>query len=192
MTNDEILSLFRQSEALLDGHFILTSGAHSSQYFQCAKVLQHPNYAQILCGELARRFSGQKIHVVVAPAVGGIIVGHEVARSLNARCLFAEREGNRMSLRRGFELRRDENVLVVEDVVTTGGSVKEVLALVTSSNANVVGIGYLVDRSGGRVDFGFPQSVLLQMDVVTYDPASCPLCQSGKLPAVKPGSRNLL
>ncbi len=191
MNDDEILSLFRQTQALLEGHFVLTSGAHSSQYFQCAKVLQYPNYAHLLCGELARRFSGGKIHAVVAPAVGGIVVGHEVARSLNARCLFAERENGKMTLRRGFELRRDENVLVVEDVVTTGGSVKEVIKLVQSSNANIMGVGYLVDRSGGRVEFGFLQEALLRMEVMSYDPANCPLCQAGKLPAIKPGSRNL-
>ncbi len=191
MNEPEILDLFRKSGALLEGHFILTSGAHSPQYFQCAKVLQYPNYAQLLCGELARRFTGTKIHVVVAPAVGGIIVGHEMARSLNARCVFAEREGGHMTLRRGFEIRRDENVLVVEDVVTTGGSVREVIDLVRAADANVIGVGYLVDRSGGRVDFGFPKATLLQMDVVKYDPGSCPLCRDGKLPAVKPGSRNL-
>jgi orotate phosphoribosyltransferase len=123
--------------------------------------------------------------------VGGIIVGHEVARSLNARCVFAEREGEHMTLRRGFEIRRDENVLVVEDVVTTGGSVREVIDLVRAADANVIGVGYLVDRSGGQVDFGFPKATLLQMDVVKYDPGSCPLCRDGKLPAVKPGSRNL-
>lgn len=191
MKESEILDLFRQSGALLEGHFILTSGAHSPQYFQCAKVLQYPNYAQLLCGELARRFAGAKIHVVVAPAVGGIVVGHEVARSLNARCVFAEREGGKMSLRRGFEIRRDENVLVVEDVVTTGGSVKEVIDLVRAADANVIGVGYLVDRSGGRVGFGFPQASLLKMDVVTHDAGSCPLCRDGKIPAVKPGSRSL-
>lgn len=191
MNESEILNLFRKSGALLEGHFILTSGAHSPHYFQCAKVLQYPNYAQLLCGELARRFAGTKIHAVVAPAVGGIIVGHEVARSLNARCIFAEREGGRMTLRRGFEIRRDDNVLVVEDVVTTGGSVREVIDLVRTADANVIGVGYLVDRSGGQVDFGFPKATLLQMDVVKYDPGSCPLCRDGKLPAVKPGSRNL-
>lgn len=191
MDSKEALDVFRKSGALLEGHFILTSGAHSSNYFQCAKVLQHPNWAQILCAEIAMHFKDYKIHAVAAPAVGGIIVAHEVARTLNARCVFSERESGVMSFRRGFEIKRDENVLVVEDVVTTGGSLKEVIQLCRNANANVVGVGFLVDRSNGKVEFGVPKYSLVSVDVVKYDPQECPLCKEGTLPAVKPGSRAL-
>lgn len=191
MDSNEVLDIFRQSGALLEGHFILTSGAHSPNYFQCAKVLQHPNWAQILCGEIAMFFKDHKIHAVAAPAIGGIIVGHEVARTLNARCVFSERENGVMSFRRGFEIKRDENVLVVEDVVTTGGSLKEVVRLCRDANANVIGVGFLVDRSNGTVEFGVPKYSLVSVDVVKYEPHQCPLCKEGKLPAVKPGSRIL-
>lgn len=191
MKSEEMLALFRETRALLEGHFILTSGWHSPQYFQCARVLQYPNYAQLMCGELAKPFVGKGIDVVIAPAVGGILVGHEMARILNARCVFAERENGEMTLRRGFELRRDENVLVVEDVVTTGGSVKEVIRIAEQASANIMGIAYLVDRSGGKTDFGYPHVSLIQLDVVKYEPSTCPLCREGKIPAVKPGSRTL-
>ena len=191
MTPEEVLELFKQSGALLDGHFILTSGAHSPNYFQCAKVLQHPNWAQLLCSDIGLHFSQLKIHAVAAPAVGGIIVAHEVARTLNARCIFAERDSGAMRFRRGFEVRRDENVLVVEDVVTTGGSLKEVIRLCRDADANVVGVGYLVDRSHGAAEFGVPKFSLLSVDVVQYQPDQCPLCREGRLPAVKPGSRTL-
>ncbi|MCB0833333.1 MAG: orotate phosphoribosyltransferase [Bacteroidetes bacterium] len=189
MLKDDVLDIFRQSGALLEGHFILTSGAHSPNYFQCAKVLQYPNYAQLLCGEIALHFKDHRIHVVAAPAVGGILVAHEVARTLNARCIFAERENGEMAFRRGFDIKRDENVLVVEDVVTTGGSLKEVIKLCRSANGNVVGVGFLVDRSGGSIDFGVPYYSLVQVDVVKHEPEKCPLCKEGKISAVKPGSR---
>jgi orotate phosphoribosyltransferase len=191
MKPEEVLEIFKQSGALLEGHFILTSGAHSSNYFQCAKVLQHPNWAQLLCSEIGLHFAKYKIHAVAAPAVGGIIVAHEVARTLNARCIFAERENGQMRFRRGFEIHRDENVLVVEDVVTTGGSLKEVIALCRASDANVIGVGYLVDRSQGTSEFGVPQFSLLSVDAVKYSPDQCPLCREGRLPAIKPGSRTL-
>ncbi len=191
MTQQEVLDIFRQSEALLEGHFILTSGAHSPNYFQCAKVLQHPNWAQILCSEIALHFKNKKIHAVAAPAVGGILVAHEVARTLNARCIFSERENGVMRFRRGFEIHRDENILVVEDVVTTGGSLKEVIQLCRQADANVIGVGYIVDRSGNTAEFGVPKFALVNVDVVKYDPENCPLCKEGKLPAIKPGSRSI-
>lgn len=191
LKTDEVLDLFKRSGALLEGHFVLTSGAHSPNYFQCARVLQHPNWAQLLCSEIALFFNEYRIHVVAAPAVGGIIVGHEVARTLNARCVFAEREDGVMTFRRGFEIQPDENVLVVEDVVTTGGSLGEVVQLCRRSQANVIGVGFLVDRSGGSVRFDVPHFSLMAVDVRTYDPPDCPLCREGRLPAVKPGSRSL-
>ena len=191
MTTSDILDLFRSSGALLNGHFILTSGAHSSSYFQCAKVLQYPEYAKKLCGLIADQYKNKNITTVAAPAVGGILVAHEVAASLNCRCIFSERENGEMSFRRGFELTPGERVLVVEDVVTTGGSLREVVELCRRADAEVMGVGFIVDRSNGKVSFGVPHISLLALDVQKYSPDNCPLCKEGKLPAIKPGSRGL-
>ncbi len=188
MNSAEILSIFRQSEALLDGHFQLTSGLHSPQYFQCAKVLQHPCHTEKLCAVIASHFKGSDVGVVIAPALGGIVVGQEVGRQLGVRTLFAERKDGAMQLRRGFVIHPDERVLVCEDVVTTGGSVSEVIKIVQALGGKVAGVGFIVDRSGGIVSFGVPQFSLLQMDVVTYEPQKCPLCKQS-IPVVKPGSR---
>lgn len=192
MTRDQVLSVFKDSGALLDGHFQLTSGLHSAQYFQCAKVLQYPHYAEQLCGEIARAFRPRPPEVVVAPALGGIVVGQEVGRQLGARTMFTERKDGVMQLRRGFEIHSDESVLVCEDVVTTGGSVNEVIEIVRRLGGTVVGVGYIVDRSDGAVQFdiadGGKQFALLHMNVVAYDPVACPLCGKG-LPITKPGSR---
>jgi orotate phosphoribosyltransferase len=188
----QALSLFKQSGALLEGHFQLTSGLHSNQYFQCAKVLQYPEHMTLLCEDIAARFRGKAIDVVIAPAMGGIVVGQEVGRLLNARTLFTERKDNEMQLRRGFEIKSGERVLVCEDVVTTGGSVDEVITIVLDRGGVVVGVGYIVDRSGGRVKFpvsdGGEQHAVLHMDVVAYQPAECPMCKQGSR-AEKPGSR---
>jgi len=190
--SEKVLSAFRESGALLEGHFRLTSGLHSNQYFQCAKVLQYPRFCELLCGDIASQFHAGGIDAVVAPALGGIVVGQEVGRQLNVRTLFAERGEGVMQLRRGFEIRQGERVLVCEDVVTTGGSVGEVIAIVNRSGGRVAGVGYIVDRSGGMVRFpveaGGVQYPVLTMQVVTYPPDQCPLCQQG-LPVVKPGSR---
>lgn len=184
--------MFRESGALLEGHFRLTSGLHSNQYFQCAKVLQFPRLCDILCGDIASQFRSAGVAVVIAPALGGIVVGQEVGRQLNVRTLFAERSEGAMQLRRGFEITPGERVLVCEDVVTTGGSVGEVIEIVKKSGGHVAGVGYIVDRSGGAVRFpveaGGVQYPVLTMKVVTYQPDRCPLCQQG-LPLVKPGSR---
>jgi orotate phosphoribosyltransferase len=187
MTRDEILTLFKESRALLEGHFQLTSGLHSASYFQCAKVLQYPANASLLCGLIADAFRTQRVDAVIAPALGGIVVGQEVGRQLNIRTMFAERKEGTMQLRRGFEIAPGERILVCEDVVTTGGSVDEVIAIVTRSDGHVVGVGAVVDRSGGKVTFPafFPA---LRMEVVTYQPDACPLCRQG-LPVEKPGSR---
>ena len=192
MDRQQVLSIFKESGALLDGHFQLTSGLHSNQYFQCAKVLQYPKQATALCADIASRFSGSSVDVVIAPAMGGIVVGQEVGRLLGARTMFTERKEGVMQLRRGFEIREGERVLVCEDVVTTGGSVFEVIKVVNGFGGAVVGVGFIVDRSGGRVKFemekvGMQHSVL-QMDVVTYKPETCPLCKQG-LAVEKPGSR---
>jgi orotate phosphoribosyltransferase len=192
MDRQQVLSIFKESGALLEGHFQLTSGLHSNQYFQCAKVLQYPKHATALCADVASRFTGSAVDVVIAPAMGGIVVGQEVGRLLNARTMFTERKEGVMQLRRGFEIRSGERVLVCEDVVTTGGSVVEVIEIVKELGGNPVGVGYIVDRSGGKVQFdlgeGGMQHSVLQMDVVTYKPDICPLCKQG-MPIEKPGSR---
>ena len=183
----EILAIFKSSEALLEGHFQLTSGKHSPHYFQCAKVLQYPAHAETLCRMIADRFRPQKVDVVIAPALGGIIVGQEVGRQLQARTIFAERKEAALELRRGFAVRPGERVLVCEDVVTTGGSVEEVLRIVRANGGEVVGVGAIVDRSGGRS--GLPNLfAAMTMEVVLFNPEECPLCRRG-VPVEKPGSK---
>lgn len=188
MTEDNVKEIFSMTEAMLTGHFKLTSGRHSDKYFQCAKVLQHPQYCEMLCRELAAKFEGQSIQAVIGPAMGGILVAHEVAKALGVRSIFAERENGAMTLRRGFEIGEGEKFLVVEDVITTGGSVKEVIEVVRRAGGVVVGAGVLVDRSGGAAKFDVPTASLLQVPAVSYTPEECPLCQQG-LPFLKPGSR---
>jgi len=190
MTENEILQIFRDHGALLEGHFILSSGLHSDRYIQCALVLQYPRVAERLCTELAAKLRHLGATTVAAPALGGVIVAHEVARALGVRALFAERQEGAMTLRRGFGLNAGEPTLVVEDVITTGGSTRETMAAVEQAGGKVVGVGALVDRSGGTVDFGFPKAALVTFAVQNYSPADCPLCMSG-LPAIKPGSRLL-
>lgn len=190
LSRQEIRAIFEKTGALLTGHFLLSSGRHSDRYFQCALVLQHPSYAELLCRELVRRLDVGRVEAVVGPALGGIIVSYEVARALGVRSLFAERENGRMTLRRGFALSPGERVLVVEDVVTTGGSVREVLEAVRQSGAEAAGVAALVDRSNGSVDFGLPFYSLLTLPAASYLPQECPLCRRGE-PLVKPGSRPL-
>lgn len=187
-SDQQLLSIFQETGALLEGHFQLTSGLHSPRYLQCALVLQYPQHAEMVGRSLAAHFSNERIDTVVAPAIGGIVVGYETARAAGARTLFAEREGGSMTLRRGFSISPGERVLVVEDVVTTGGSTRETIEAVRRAGGEVVGAGSMVDRSGGAVDLGLRRVALLTLDVPAYDPASCPLCQAGT-PAIKPGSR---
>ncbi len=189
LTRDEIMQVFKDTGALLQGHFLLTSGKHSAQYMQCAQVLQYPEKAAALGKELGAKFEGSDIDTVIAPAVGGIIVAHEVGRALDVKAIFTERLNGEMTLRRGFGLSPGEKVLVVEDVITTGGSVKEVIRVVKEAGAIPVGVGVLVDRSGGMADFeGLPIHSLIQMNIEVFEPETCPLCAQG-LPAEKPGSR---
>jgi len=169
MTREEIIKMFEETGAILSGHFLLTSGRHSDRYIQCALVLQYPSYTENLCRELAARYRGEKVSAVIGPATGGIIVAYEVARALGVRALFAEREGGRMALRRGFTVSAGEKVLVVEDVVTTGGSILEVIDLVKGRGGTVIGAGLLVDRSGGKVNLGVRKEALLTLDVATYE-----------------------
>jgi orotate phosphoribosyltransferase len=184
----DVLDLFRRHEALLEGHFILSSGLHSDRYIQCALVLQHPLVAERLGSELAWKLSDARASVVVAPALGGILVAHEVGRALGLRALFTERVDGRMVLRRGFQLVPGEATLVVEDVITTGGSTRETIAAVEEAGGKVVAAGALVDRSGGAADLGLPRAALITVSVQNYEPTECPLCAAG-VPAMKPGSR---
>jgi orotate phosphoribosyltransferase len=185
---DSLLLLFRQSGALLEGHFRLSSGLHSCGYLQCALVLQDAANAATLGSELAARVRELAPAVVLSPALGGVIVGHEVARALGVRAIFAERQDGRLTLRRGFRLAPGERVLVVEDVVTTGLSTRETMEVARAAGADVVGAASLVDRSGGAARLGVPFATLLAVDLPTWDPATCPLCARG-LEVVKPGSR---
>jgi orotate phosphoribosyltransferase len=190
MKNEEVLDIFKRTGALLEGHFILTSGYHSPHYFQCAKVLQYPEYNTMFASRIADEFRNSDVTLVISPAVGGIVFGTEVGRELGCRNIFAERENGKMALRRGFEIHPDENVLVVEDVVTTGGSVHEVIELVKDSGAKLAGVGFIVDRSNGTVDFGTKQFSLVKMDVIKYAESELPE-ELSAIPVTKPGSRYL-
>jgi orotate phosphoribosyltransferase len=187
-TRDELLDLFRQSGALLEGHFRLSSGLHSSGYLQCALVLQDPIRAGRLGEAIASRVRPLRPNVVLSPALGGVIIGHEVARALGVRALFAERQEGVLVLRRGFTIGESDRVLIVEDVLTTGGSTKETMRVATEAGGHVVGAASIVDRSGGSARFDVPFDALLEVDLPTYQPDACPLCGQG-VPVVKPGSR---
>lgn len=192
MNQDEILQLFRERGALLNGHFKLTSGLHSDSYLQCALLLQYGCDADRLGAELARKFKDpsreKPITAVVSPALGGIVLGYVIARPLGARALFAERVDGQFALRRGFALVPGEDILIAEDVLTTGSSVRELMALVEQAGAHVVGIAALADRSESQLQFPVPKEALLRLPLVTYPPDHCPLCEQGA-PLVKPGSR---
>jgi len=189
MDRETLLDVFRRSGALLEGHFRLSSGLHSPGYLQCALVLQHPEHAATLGTAIGGRVRALRPATVLSPALGGIVIGHEVARALGARAIFAEREDGVLTLRRGFRLTEAERVLVVEDVVTTGGSTRETIQVARAAGAQVVGAASIVDRStGGRAALDVPLFSLLEISLPTYDPGSCPLCASG-VPVTKPGSR---
>ena len=188
---ETVLDVFRRVGALLDGHFRLTSGLHSSGYLQCALVLQHPREAEALGEAIANQVRMQDVEAVLSPALGGIVIGHEVARALGVRALFAERQDGGLTLRRGFSFAPGERVLVVEDVVTTGGSTRETIEVARAAGATVVGAASIIDRSGGAVNsqpLDVPYTALAPISVPTYAPESCPLCAAGQ-PVVKPGSR---
>jgi orotate phosphoribosyltransferase len=189
MRAEEVIERFRRTGALLEGHFVLTSGLHSSVYLQCALVLQHPPEAAAFARALADGFAGRGIQTVVAPAIGGIVIGYETARALGARSLWTERDAaGAMALRRGFGVRAGESVLVVEDVITTGGSTRETIKVMRAAGASVVGAASIIDRSGGRVDVGVPRIALATLDVPALAPTACPACLRGET-ATKPGSR---
>ncbi len=188
---DNVMQLFEESGAVLKGHFILTSGLHSDTYMQCAKLFENAEIAQQLCAMAADKVKKYDADVIVSPAVGAIIFGYELGKQLGLPNMFAEREkdGN-FALRRGFELKKGSRVIVAENVVTTGGSVQEVIDLIGKLGSTVVAVVEVVDRSGGKVDFGVPNESLLQIDVKTYQPEQCPMCKQGTA-AVKPGSKGL-
>jgi orotate phosphoribosyltransferase len=188
VTTDELLDLFRRSGALLEGHFRLSSGLHSAGYLQCALVLAHPQHAETLGRGIADRTRELRPTVVLSPALGGVVIGHEVGRALGVRALFAERQDGELTLRRGFVLSETDRVLVVEDVLTTGGSTRETMQVATAVGGRVVGVAAIVDRSGGTAKFDVPFASLLNVDLATYEPDRCPMCARG-LPVTKPGSR---
>ena len=190
---EETLDIFNRTGAYLRGHFRLTSGMHSPEYLQCALVLQNPSYAEYLGRYLAERLQevapGATARLVAAPAMGGLIIGHEVARALGTRFIFTERDASgKMTLRRGFEVQPGENAVVIEDVVTTGGSTREVIEILRRAGANVIAAGSIIDRSGGAADLGVPRVALATLQVTAYEESDCPLCREG-VPVVKPGSR---
>lgn len=185
---DSVLDRFRRVGALLEGHFRLTSGLHSTGYLQCALVLQYPAEAEACGTEIADRVRDLGAQVVLSPALGGIVIGQEVARALSVRAIFAERQDGTLTLRRGFALSPGEKVLVVEDVVTTGGSTRETIDVARATGAHVIGAASIIDRSGGQQNLDVPYHALATISLPTYQPESCPLCAAGQ-PVVKPGSR---
>ena len=188
MTEKEVLEIFHTNNALLAGHFKLSSGLHSQNYLQCALVLQHPDIAEKLAKAIAKKFSKEKINVVIGPALGGITLAYEVARAIGVRGIFTERQDGKMVLRRGFAIKSGERALVVEDVITTGGSTKEVIEVVKNSGGIVVGVASIIDRSSGPVDFGARFEALARINIKTYKEEGCPLCKD-HIPVTKPGSR---
>ncbi len=188
MKKEEIMQCLEEFGVLQEGHFLLSSGLHSDKYLQCAQVLQYPEQAEKLGAALAQKFSDQKIDLVVGPALGGVVLAHEVARSIGCRGIFAERKDGRMQLRRGFSIEPGSRVLIVEDVVTTGKSALEVVEVVKNESAEIVGLGSIVDRSPKDINMPVPFQALLRVEVEIYSPGECPLCEQG-LSLVKPGSR---
>lgn len=201
MTDKNVLRLFEERGALLTGHFKLSSGLHSGKYLQCALILQYPDIAEKLSRALAGKFSNQKINVVVGPALGGVTLAYEVARAIGVRGLFTERQdgppasteascsrAGKMVLRRGFSIDKGEKVLVVEDVVTTGGSTKDLIDVVRSLSGEVIGVGSIIDRSLSPIDFGVPFESLAKINIETFEEKNCPLCRKN-IPITKPGSR---
>ena len=188
LSRDQILQHFRDTAALLEGHFILSSGLHSPTYLQCALALQYPADAARFGRAIAEQFDGQGIETVASPAIGGLVIGYAVTEALNVRFLWTERQQGEMTLRRGFKLKQGERILVVEDVITTGGSTRECIAALEANGGKPVAAASIIDRSGGTADVGVPRLSLAELGVPAYDPNDCPLCAGGT-PAVKPGSR---
>ena len=191
LSKNEILNILTGAGVLQEGHFLLTSGRHSAKYLQCARIFQDAKYAVPLCGNLAEQFKADGVELVVGPAVGAVQMAYEVSRQLGVPNFFFERQEGKMTLRRGFEIKPGTRVLVVEDVVTTGGTVVEVVNEVKVAGGIVAGVGIVVDRTGGKVDFGCPLKSVVSMEVESYEPDNCPLCEAGMGEAVKLGSRKI-
>jgi orotate phosphoribosyltransferase len=181
--------IFKEIEVLQEGHFLYTSGRHGSTYMQCARVLEYPNYTVELSTYLADAFKDDKIDLVIGPAMGGIIFAYEIARQLGVKNLFTEREDGKMTLRRGYQIPKGARVLVAEDVITTGGSVREVIDIVKEQGGQLAGVAILVDRTNGKIDFGCKMKSVYSAEIVSYDPQDCPICKEENIPLVKPGSR---
>ncbi len=190
MTQEQILKHFRETSALLEGHFILSSGLHSPKYLQCALALQNPVDAAKFGNAIAENFNGEQFDSVASPAIGGLIIGFAVARALNVRFIWTEREKGAMTLRRGFSVSETERILVVEDVITTGGSTRECIEALETRGAKVSGAASIIDRSNGAADVGVPRIALASLDVPSYKVEDCPMCERGEIP-IKPGSRTV-
>ncbi|MFU0833435.1 MAG: Orotate phosphoribosyltransferase [Oscillospiraceae bacterium] len=190
MTQERAFEIFKDAGVLLEGHFLLTSGRHSNRYLQCAKIFRNTKYSEELCAALAEKYQNDNIEIVIGPAMGAVQMAYEVSRALECENFFTERgQDGKMALRRGFAVKPGQRVLVVEDVVTTGGSVREVIELVKQSGGIVVGVGSIVDRTGGKIDFGVPYQAVVSMEVESWEPQDCPLCKAGAPAPEKPGSR---
>ena len=189
MSQNRAEEILTQCGALLNGHFLLTSGRHAERYMQCAKVQQYPKNLETIAKVIAEGFAGDNIEIVIAPAIGGIVIGYELARQLGAKSIFTERVDGKVTLRRGFDIPKGARVVVAEDVITTGLSTKEVIEVVESYGGRLVGIGVMVDRTGGNVPFDAKVVAAYSKNIVSYDQESCPLCEEGAQPPVKPGSR---
>lgn len=188
LSKERVIEVLKEANVLMEGHFLLTSGRHSNKYLQCARVFQNTKYSEELCKILAEKFADDKIDLVIGPAIGAVQMAYEVSRQLGCPNFFAEREDGEMTLRRGFAINPGERVLVVEDVITTGGSVHEVIELVKAAGATVAGVGVIVDRTGGKIDFGTRLESVMAIEVQSWAAGNCPLCAES-VPLVKPGSR---
>lgn len=192
ISRERVEAILKEAGVLQEGHFLLTSGRHSNRYLQCAKIFRNTKYSEELCAALAEKYKDAGVEVVIGPAMGAVQMAYEVSRALQCENFFTERDENgKMALRRGFAVEPGEKVLIVEDVVTTGGSVKEVIDLVRAAGGDVVGVGSIVDRTGGKIDFGVPFKAVYSADVTSWEKEDCPLCKEGKLDLVKPGSRKV-
>lgn len=189
LTKERVIEILKEAGVLQEGHFLLTSGRHSNKYLQCAKIFRNTKYSEELCADLAAQFKDDDIQLVIGPALGAVQMAYEVSRHLGCENFFTEREDGVMTLRRGFSIQPGQRVLVVEDVVTTGGSVREVIDIVKQAGGVVAGVGVVVDRTGGKIDFGVPVKSVIAMEVESWEADACPLCKEGKIPLVKPGSR---
>lgn len=192
ITQERVMEILKEAGVLLEGHFKLTSGRHSNKYLQCAKIFRNTKYSEELCAALAEQYRNDGVQVVIGPAMGAVQMAYEVSRHLKCENFFTERdEEGKMTLRRGFAVNPGEKVLVVEDVVTTGGSVREVIDLVQAAGGVVVGVGSIVDRTGGKIDFGVPFRAVVSVAVESWEPEECPLCKAGAPAPIKPGSRKV-